>query len=157
MSDNSENGSANGVTDTTGFDLDTAPDISELEEQGAVVHIRNAKGEKMYDAGQPVTMTVRGSYSKTYRRLSTAQRDQLLRQRRSTLTAEQLDKNDVALVAACVTDWQGFKASGAPIPFSKEAVIKVFTRFPYVLEQIKEEMSARENFTERSSPPSATT
>lgn len=138
------------------LDLDTAPDISVVEERGVTVHIRNASGEKMYDAGSPVTMTVLGTYSKTYRRLSTAQRDQLLRMRRSSLSAEHLDKNDIAITAACVTAWQGFKASGAPIPFSKENVIRVFTKFPYVLEQVKEEMGARENFSERSSPLSAT-
>jgi hypothetical protein len=138
------------------IDLDTAPDLGEVEERGVTVHIRNARGEKMYDAGQPVTMTVLGTYSKTYRRLATAQRDQLLRQRRSTLSAEQLESQDVALVASCVTAWQGFKASGQPIPLAKAAVIKVFTKFPFVLEQVKEEMSARENFTERSSESSAT-
>lgn len=140
----------------TDLDLDTAPDIAAVEERGTVVHIRNARGEKMYDAGAPVTMTVLGTFSKTYRRLSTAQRDRLLRQRRSSLSAEQLDQQDIELVAACVTAWSGFKASGTPIPCDKPAVIRVFTKFPFVLEQIKDEMGARENFTGRSSPLSAT-
>lgn len=138
------------------LDLDTAEDISELEERGTVVHIRNKAGVKMYDAGTPVTMTVRGTYSKTFRRLNTAHRDKLLRQRRSSLSADQLDQDDVSLYAACVTAWHGFKAGGQPIPLTKEAVIRVFTRFPYVFEQVKEEANARENFSGSSSASSAT-
>lgn len=150
------NGNGTSHDDEAGFDIDTAPDISALEELGTVVHIRTAAGEKLYDHGEPVTMTVLGTYSKTYRRLATAQRDRLLRMRRSTLSAEQLEKQDVDLVAGCVTAWSGFRSQGQPVPFSKENVIKLFTKFPYVLEQVKEEMSARENFSERSSPSSAT-
>lgn len=156
MSDDTNGNGTTPQNNADDLDLDTAPDIASLEEQGATVHVRNARGEKMYDAGQPVTMTVLGTYSKTYRRLSQAQRDRLIRQRRSSYTAEQQEKDDLALVSGCVTAWQGFKASGSPVPFSREAVIKVFTKFPFVLEQVKEEMGARENFIERSSGNSAT-
>ncbi len=140
----------------TGFDLDTTPDLSEQEEQGTLVHIADATGKKMYDVGQPVTMTVVGTYSRTYRRVSASQRDRLLQLRRSKVSDELLTKNEHELVASCVTAWSGFKSKDQPIPFSKENVISVLQRFPYVLEQLREEMGDRENFTARSSTSFAT-
>jgi hypothetical protein len=140
-----------------GLDIDSGEEsIADREERGAVIHIRNARGEKMNNAGKPVTMSVKGTYSHTYRRLSTGQRDQMLRTRRSSLTGEILDQKDLDLVAGCVFAWDGFKKGGQPIPLSKAAVIQVFQRFPYVYDQIREEMGARENFFEKSSSSSAT-
>jgi hypothetical protein len=140
-----------------GFDLEAEEEtIADREERGCIVHIKNERGQKMYDGGEPVTMSVKGTYSHTYRRLSTGQRDELIRTRRSSVTGEMLDQKDLNLVAGCVFDWKGFKKSGTPIPLSKKAVIAVFEKWPFIYDQIREEMGARENFFAKSSPSSPT-
>jgi hypothetical protein len=140
-----------------GFDLETEEEsIADREERGCEVHIRNERGQKMYDGGEPVTMSVKGTYSHTYRRLSTGQRDELIRTRRSSVSGELLDQKDANLVAGCVFSWKGFKRKGTPIPISKREVLAVFEKWPFIYDQIREEMGARENFFEKSSSSSAT-
>jgi len=50
-----------------GLDLAGAPDVAEREEQGVTVTLIDDTGEAMMEGGLPVTMTVVGTYSKTYR------------------------------------------------------------------------------------------
>jgi hypothetical protein len=157
--DSTSNGTTNdaATADATVLDLDVAPDITSVEEQGATISILSADGKKVIVNGRPVTMTVLGSYSKTYRRTQSAQRERMLRTRRSSLTDELLEKNRADLAAACVTGWDGFLASGQPVPFTRENVLKVFAKFPFIFDQVWEEIHARENFSARSLSSSAST
>lgn len=152
----SKNANTNGST--IGFDLEDT-DVGELEERGTTVHIKDKTGDEMYVPGTetPVTITVVGTLSPTYRRLANKHRDNAVKRMRSSsaFSSEQNDKDELQIIVGCVKGWQGFGANGVEIPPSREALVKLFTKFPFVLKQVQEEMDRRANFSERSSASSA--
>lgn len=117
--------------------------VEQREDEGTVVHIRDAAGEKQYqdDGTTPVTITVVGTYSKRYRRLAEANRDKMLKQRRTQLDGEQLDEQSLETVAGCILGWDGFTADGAPFPFTKANAVTLLKAAPWMREQVEAAMN----------------
>lgn len=122
-----------------GMDLATVGQAASREDEGQVVHLRDAQGEPAFDAaGQPVTVRIAGQYSKLYRRTQAEQAQRLLRQRGQRLTEEQLTRNRVELVAVCILEWQGITNQGQPLPLTKDNASKLLALAPWVREQLEE-------------------
>lgn len=52
----------------------------------------------------------------------------------------------IKLVAAAVQDWKNVQLDGETLSCSQENVVKVFTRFPWIQEQIDAQVAKRSNF-----------
>ena len=139
----------------SGFEVANSKSVAEREDEGTVVNVRDAAGDEIFygegDAKKAVTITVAGSYSKTYRRALDAQRERMMKQRRGSLTAAQLAKQQLELTAACVIGWQGFLSNGQPYECSKENVIALLDSAPWVRDQVEEAMQDHQSFFSTSS------
>ncbi len=118
------------------MDIQTIDDVAR-EDEGTLVMVKDAAGEEQ----DGVTILVAGTYSTAYRKAVSAQRDRMLRQRRGNLTGEQLERQQLELVAACIIEWDGFTSNGQPFPLSKDNAITLLTRAPWIREQVEEAMS----------------
>lgn len=125
--------------------IDTKP-----EDEGTVVQIKDASGQPE----DGVTITVAGSYSSQYRRTSSAQRDRMLKQRRTQLSGEQLERNQLELDAACIISWEGFTTGQAPYPLTKENAVALLTKAPWIREQVEEAMQDHASFFSKPAPTS---
>lgn len=105
-------------TQSGGIDITQSKTVQDREDEGTWVHVRDASGEKQYykvgEEEKPVRIKVAGSYSKRYRRIADAQRERLLKTRRTSLTADGLADNQRELAAGCSMEWEGFNANGQP-------------------------------------------
>lgn len=140
-----------------GFDLDTAPDLAAIEEEGVTIHLRDAEGALMYDERQdnaPVTWTVRGSYSTTYRKAS---KDLRAKFQRRAKAGDDLtnDNDDPALAAECSVAFSGFYAKGQPLAFSTANAksILMSSKAQHILAQVLAAMGNHERFFATGSAP----
>lgn len=122
------------------MEVSTSKAVSEREEEGTVVHLTDEKGDLMYENMEPVTITVVGTYSKTYRRVQNEQRAKNLKGRRLQLTPEQIDARANEAIASCVLGWEGFTSEGKPFPFTKDNAAALFTAAPWIRDQVEEAM-----------------
>lgn len=122
------------------MEISTSKSVAEREEEGTVVHLADETGTLMYENLKPVTITVVGTYSKTYRRVQNENRAKALKQRRSQLTPEQIDAKANEAVAGCIKGWEGFLSDGKPFPFTRENAIALFEQAPWIREQVEEAM-----------------
>lgn len=116
--------------------------VAQLEESGTVVSIKDADGAPLLtdDGTSPVTITVKGSYSPTYRRVSEANRDRLLKRRSTQMDGDELDQRSLELTAACVSAWSGFTAGNAEYPLTKPNAIALLKACPWIREQVEAAM-----------------
>jgi hypothetical protein len=132
----------------SGFNIDSNTDIAQREDAGTVVHLRDATGELQFigegDAKRPVTITVAGTYSSVYRKADAEQNTKLYSRRRTNLQPEELSKiaarQRLELVAACVLGWHGIVSGATEVPCTKDNVIMLLDRFPWVLQALEAAM-----------------
>ncbi len=62
------------------------------------------------------------------------------------------DKEGIALLAACTTGWENMLLEGKQVPFSRKAAIDIYTRFPWIKEQIDNAVGDRALFMKASQP-----
>jgi hypothetical protein len=132
-------------------EIGNAKSVAEREDEGTPVHIRNEAGELQYENDKPVTITVAGSYSKTYRKATEAQRDKSLKQRRSVPTGEQLSRQALEILASCIVSWEGFTSQGKPFGYSKENAIALLDSAPWIREQCEEALYDHASFFPKAS------
>lgn len=136
-----------------------AIDTREKAEQGVEVPLVRLDGEPLLNnLKQPVSLTVLGSDSRAYRTANRhLQRQRLERAQKARgklATDEQLDeaeKEDIELLVAITTGWSGvLDSKDKPVPFSKEAVRELYTRYPVAREQADNAALDRTRFTQPS-------
>jgi hypothetical protein len=79
------------------------------------------------------------------------QRERLLKQRRTSLTGEGLNRQQLELIAASIIEWEGFTAEGQPYPFTKENAIALLDNAPWIREQVEEAMGDHAAFFPKAS------
>jgi len=136
-----------------GFDLGTAKPIAAREDEGQVVHVQDATGEPLYFGKDktPVTITVAGTYSSTYRRAEEARSNRRLKRRSASITAETVERERLAVVSACVLGWEGFFDNGKPMTCTVENVQTVLRIAPWILLQVEGAMEDHVGFSSNSS------
>lgn len=141
---------------SNGFDINTAADAANVEDEGQVVHCRDRAGDPMYygEDKKPVTITVAGSYSSFYRKEQARQRARIGKMQRRRLTSDLGNlAEDQALyqAAACCLAWDGFFAGDKPVPCTAENARLVLERAPWIREQVEEAMHDHEGFSKTNS------
>lgn len=134
-----------------------AKQVEQREDAGFTVHIRDELGEKLYqddEQTKPVTITVVGTYSRTYRRTIEAQRDRNIKQRKFNLDGDELLQQALELEAACIRDWDGFTDDGAPVPYTKANAVALLRQYPWIREQVNAAMNDHAAFFQQPSPSS---
>lgn len=137
-----------------GFDLSNAKSyaqsVTEREDKGVTVHLRDEKRAPMYDGDQPVTITVAGTYSKRYRRAMEALQDRRMRSP-ATADRESARRDALDVIAACVISWSGFYDGDKPAECNKPNAVKVLEHADWWREQIEAAMEDHAGFTGASS------
>lgn len=111
-------------------------DLSTVERADAGVEVELYHPSTQLPMG--VFVTVLGEDSSTYRAATRAAQDRRLAaagRGQAKLTAEQLEEERLALLAACVTGWRETGRFKMP-PYSPDAVRELFTRCPWAREQV---------------------
>jgi hypothetical protein len=132
------------------MDISTNKSVAEREDEGVVIQLKDVTGEPQYfgdaENSKPVTMTVAGTYSPTYRKAVAANRDKWLRQRSREMDGDQMDKQSLRTAAACIKGWDGLFSGGAPVPCTKDNVVALLDEAPWIREQVEAAMTDHASF-----------
>jgi hypothetical protein len=135
--------------ETKKMEIRNSKPIRDREEEGTVINVRDVSGEIQ----EGVTITVVGTYSQTYRKAVNANRDKVLKERRSALDGDAIDSRTLETAAKCIKGWTGFTADGQPFPYNKENAIALLTEAPWIREQVEEAMNDHASFFPKASAP----
>lgn len=148
--------------------------VADREDVGVVRHMTDETNEKMYfrpenmalvspndltavalkqelDAGtiRPVTFTIVGTYSHTFRRAVEAQRERNLKN--TNASGDSYARNSVELDAACVPAWDGPEQDGKPMDLTLANVADLLEENPWLRAQVQAEANDHAGFSRRSS------
>lgn len=73
----------------------------------------------------------------------------------STVPIEEIEQDGIELLAACTKSWAGVVIEGKQVAFSHGAAVDLYTRFPWIKEQVDTAIGDRANFIVGSSKPSS--
>lgn len=126
----------------SGFDLSTSKTVAERENEGVWISIRDPQTDEvmLYGEKQEVRFLVAGSYSHHYRKAQDAQRNRLVKNRRTQLTGDALRSQQLELTAACVLQWEGVFNEGKALDCTRENVARLLDACPWVARQVEEAM-----------------
>lgn len=93
---------------------------------------------------EPIGMKIKviGRDSDEFRRLSNAQSRRRVNKmskggfRATNANLEDVEAEGIELLAACTKGWTNVVVSGKVIPFSKEAAVDLYTKYPWIKEQV---------------------
>lgn len=116
--------------------------VAEREEEGRPIPVKDAAGDKMFadDGETPVTITVKGSFSSTYRRKADANRDAMLKRRSTEIDGDEFEQRALDLTVACIKGWSGFTAGDAEYPFNKNNAVALLKACPWIRAQVEAAM-----------------
>lgn len=116
-------------------------DIGKVKETTDVELLHPATGEVLTnDDGTPMTITVHGPYSSTYKAISHAQQNKRLMKAQRTggkmsLTAEEIEASSLDLLVKCTEGWS-LTLDKKPESFSQDKARQVYIDHPWVREQV---------------------
>lgn len=137
-----------------GFDITKQAAAAETEDKGIAVHIFGLDEKPLFhgeNGDKPVTITVAGAHSKTFRRVEERLRKRKIKPRQ--LTGEVIHEDNVYKVAACTLGWDGFYVDAQPIECNLENAKMLYKQCPWVMDQVMEAMNDHASFFESSSLP----
>jgi hypothetical protein len=134
----------------------TLSDLSEFDsvkgaQEGAVMEVRNPiSGGKLLDGDKPVTITLAGKDSDKFRTVHA----EILSRRltkvgisgRVKINAGELQDESMELLSACTLSWSGIVVDKQSLECTPANAVKVYTRFPWLREQVDEFIGDRSNF-----------
>jgi hypothetical protein len=116
-------------------------DIGKVKETTDVELLHPATGEVLLnDDGTPMTITVHGPYSSTYKATSHAQQNKRLMKAQRTggklnLSAEEIEASSLDLLVKCTEGWS-LTLDKEPEEFSQDKARQVYLEHPWVREQV---------------------
>jgi len=116
-------------------------DIGKVKETSDVELTHPATGEVLLnDDGTPMTITVHGPYSSTYKSISHAQQNKRLMKAQRTggkmsLSAEEIEASSLDLLVKCTESWN-LTLDKEPEEFSQDKARQVYLDYPWVREQV---------------------
>ena len=126
----------------TPFDFATR-DVAAKAEEGAELEVL----DPVTGDGVGVFVTLAGADSTAHRKATAT-----IAKRRMTATKgsrnkgfdlEKFEAEGIEVLAACTLGWKGVVVDGTPLPCSRDKAIKLYTRFPWVREQVEGFISDR--------------
>lgn len=135
----------------TGFDIGSLQAKEKAGKGAPLTLCHPISGEKLQDKdGKPVTITLLGSDSDEYQKQDRANNKARLakaqRSRRFIPTPEELEADNVALLAAVTTGWSGIVVNGEAPECNTTQAAKLYKEQLWVREQVNEFVSDRSNF-----------
>lgn len=138
-----------------GFDITKTEDVTKIENDGQVIHIKDQYDEELfYENGtsekKPVTITVAGSYSDHFQKAMAQNRDRMMK-RGKLPKGDELEERQLNLDASCILAWEGFTAGTQDFPCTRENKLFLLKRAPWIRAQVEEAMSDHQGFFKQSS------
>jgi hypothetical protein len=130
------------------FDL-AGLDTKSASEQGAVMSVFNIDGSVRRDkTGNPVTLTLLGVDSETYRKATRKNLNKRFARRNpGKITAEELDVESLEVLAACTVAWAGIVSrDGAEVPCTPAHAKALYEAAPELRDQADRFINDRANF-----------
>lgn len=116
-----------------GFDF-ASRDCVQRAEQGAELEVIDPITGKSTD----VFIVLAGADSTRYRNTSLMfTRRRIRNGARSEFDPEKLEKENIEVLAACTLSWKGVVLEGKDLPCTRENAVMLYTRFPWVKEQVE--------------------
>ena len=115
--------------------------IGSVKDTTDVEILHPATGEVLLnDDGTPMTITVHGPYSSTYKAVSHAQQNKRLMKAQRTggklnLSAEEIEASSLELLVKCTAGWN-ITLEDKPEDFSQDKAREVYKEYPWVRDQI---------------------
>lgn len=125
------------VTTPAAFDF-AARDVAAKAEEGAELEVLDPV------TGEPVGVyiTLAGADSSLHRKATaTITKRRLNGQkgfRAKGFDPEKVEAESIEILAACTLSWKGVVVDGAALPCSRDNAIKMYTRFPWLREQVEQ-------------------
>lgn len=129
------------------FDL-AAIDTVKDANQGADVELYHPTNGQ--DLG--ITVSVLGKDSDKFRQVQAAQgrkRTAKLQKTgfRAGMSPAEIEQEGIELLASCTTGWKGMVMNGQEVPFSHENAVAIYTKYPWIKEQVDTAIADRSLFT----------
>lgn len=112
-------------------------DTGEKDDKGQVIRARST-----------ITICSQDSnyYQRVFKRQVTENGSKLTKRGESKITGDSLEKNKIEILTACTSGWKGWTLQGKPFEYSKHNANYLYTAFPFIREQVDEEIHERGNF-----------
>jgi hypothetical protein len=127
-------------------DLSAFDGLKEAQEAGIDIELKDP-------SGQPIGVSIRvaGPDSERQRKVMKAlTNERINNEDLATATAEDIEVNTLKILAASVISWSPIVLDGSDLPYSEESAIRLFTRFPFIREQVEKKAGKRTGFMKRS-------
>jgi len=134
-----------------GFDLSKFDHLAQSQEDGIQVEILDP-------AGKSIEASIRVSGPDSTRQkmaMQAIQDERLAEENSSPFTTAKIEENSIRILAKATIGWTGFTNSGVDFPFNEENAIMLYTRFPFIREQVERKAARRASFMKSSVTPSA--
>jgi hypothetical protein len=127
-------------------DLSAFDGLKEAQENGIDVEIRDP-------TGQPIGIAIKiaGPDSERQRKaIQALTNERLNNEDAATATAEDIERNALKILASSVISWTPIVLDGSDLPCTEENAIRLFSRFPFIREQVEKRAGKRAGFLTRS-------
>lgn len=130
------------VTAPAAFDFATR-DVAAKAEAGADLEVLDpVTGESV-----GVTITLAGADSTIHRKATATIAKRRMSNakgfRNRALDPEKFEAESIEVLAACTLGWKGVVVDGAPLPCGRDNAVMLYTRFPWLREQVDQFISDR--------------
>lgn len=128
-------------------------DLNQLDtvavgEAGVAMQLKHpTTGEPLaQENGEPITITLAGADSDRFRSAQRANADRRIKNARRNSSSADIEADGLELLASATLGWSGIKVDGEALDANKANVKKVYTRFPWIREQVDVFIGDRANF-----------
>lgn len=123
------------------FDL-AALKTTETHEEGAELELTHPT------TGEPLGafIMVVGTDSETYNKARRKMTDKRLKRKLSKLTMEDVERENIEMLASCTKGWRGVVINKEEVPYTFANACTLYTEYPWIREQVDAFMGDRANF-----------
>lgn len=121
-------------------------------DQTSTMDVRHPVSEEILrnENDEPISIELHSADSEVYRaELRKRQNKRLersLKKGSKALTAEEIDRHTVEILAAVTADWSNIEWEGEALPFSHKNAVMLYESLPWLREQVDRFVTDRENF-----------
>jgi hypothetical protein len=127
-------------------DLSAFDGLKEAQENGIDVEIKDPTGRPI-----GVAIKIAGPDSERQRKaIQALTNERLNNEDAATATAEDIERNTLKILASSVISWTPIVLDGSDLPCTEENAIRLFSRFPFIREQVEKRAGKRAGFLKRS-------
>ena len=124
------------------FDLASLDSAAKAEDGAELEVLHPISGEKL-----GIAIRLAGTDSAVHRKATTAIASRRTKGGfRRNINLDDLQAESIEILARCTLGWSGVVLDGKDVPPSKEAAAALYTRFPWLREQVETFISDRANY-----------